>query len=379
MQGWVRWVAMGMIAGLGMAASAQQAAAQQGNSLAFQRAEHLRRGINLSMWYAQTSDHSAARIDSFTTPADFKLIKELGFDHVRLSIDPEPLIQNTQAGTLRADAMARLDKSVQQITAAGLNIVLDIHPEEPWKLDLAKGMDAPARLFSFWQTFAQHFATSDPEHVFFEILNEPTMEDLYRWEGLQARAVQRIRAVAPHHTVIATASQYSKIDTLLAMEPVRDENVIYTFHEYDPMWFTHQGASWGVQGWVYLRGVPYPSTPENVQAVLGQEPDDSVRLQVQRYGWDRWGAARIGAEIAAAAEWAQSRGVPLYCGEFGVYRAFSRPQDRVTWISDVRTALESKHIGWAMWDYQADFGMVKKNGAATVVDQDVVRALGLKR
>ena len=62
--------------------------AQQGSSVAFQRAAHLRRGINLSMWYAQTSDHSAARIATYTNEADFRLIKSLGFDHVRLSIDP---------------------------------------------------------------------------------------------------------------------------------------------------------------------------------------------------------------------------------------------------------------------------------------------------
>ena len=355
------------------------AEAQQGSSIAFQRAAHLRRGINLSMWYAQTSDHSAARIASYTNEADFRLIKSMGFDHVRLSIDPEPLIADAQMGALRADAMGRLDKSVAQIQAAGLNVILDIHPEEAWKTKLDTGEDEPARLFAFWGTFAQHFAATDPEKVFFEILNEPTMQDLYRWGGIQARAVARIRSMAPQHTILATSSMYSKIDTLLAMEPVRDENVIYTFHEYDPMWFSHQGANWGTQGWVFLRGLPYPATPDNVQAFLGQEPDERVRLEVQRYGWDRWDASRLGAEIAAASEWAQHRGVPLYCGEFGVYRKFARPADRATWISDVRTALESKHIGWAMWDYQADFGIVTKGPQGTVVDQNIVNALGLKR
>ena len=356
-----------------------QLSAQQGTSLAFARAAHLRHGINLSMWYAQTADHSAARIESYTTPADFKLIQQLGFDHVRLSIDPEPMIAEAQAGTLRPEAIARLDNSVAQITAAGLNVVLDIHPEEAWKTRLDKGDDEAQRFFAFWSAFAGHFASSDPEKIFFEVLNEPTMEDFYRWQGVQARAVARIRAVAPRHTILATASGYSKIDGLLGLEPVRDENVIYTFHEYDPMWFTHQGASWGTQGWVFLRGVPYPATPASIQGVLGQEPDERIRLNVQRYGWEHWDAARLGTEVAAAAEWAQRRGVPLYCGEFGVYRAFSKPADRATWISDVRTALESKHIGWAMWDYQADFGLVTKQGAATIVDQDVLRALGLRK
>ena len=357
--------------------SAVGAAAQR--SLAFARAEHLQHGINLSMWYAQTKDFSAARLSSYTTPADFQLIKSLGFDHVRLSIDPEYLIQEPQAGTLKLDSMNKLDATVSQIEAAGLNVVLDMHPEDSFKVPLAKGDDPAARFMAFWGTFASHFAGSDPEKVFFEVMNEPNMEDLYRWEGIQARTVARIRGAAPKHTIIATSSMYSKIDTLLAMEPVRDENVIYSFHEYDPMWFTHQGANWGTQGWVFLRGVPYPSTPDNVLGILGQEPDERIRLEVQRYGSERWDAVRMGMEIAAMAEWGQRRGVPLYCGEFGVYRAFSDPKARYTWLSDVRNALESKHIGWAMWDYQADFGLVTKGANGTMVDQGVVAALGLKR
>ena len=369
-----RWMIAVVVAGLTLSASAQR-----GTSPAFQRAEHLRRGINLSMWYAQTRDFSASRLDSNTNAADFQLIKSLGFDHVRLSIDPEWLIAEPQSGTLKPDVIARLDKTVRELEGAGLNVIIDIHPEDSFKNPLGKGEDAAQRFDAFWSSLAGHFSSSDPDKVFFEIMHEPTMDDLYRWQGLQARTVARIRAVAPRHTILATASNYSSVDTLLAMEPVRDENVIYTFHEYNPMWFTHQGASWGTQGWVFLRGVPYPSTPQSVQAVLGQEPDERTRLQVQRYGWDRWDAQRLGAEIAAMAEWAQRRGVPLYCGEFGVFRDFANPANRATWISDVRTALESKHIGWAMWDYQGSFGLVTKGSAGTQVDQGVLGALGLKK
>jgi endoglucanase len=371
---WFRWLAVGLC----VAALTVVSEAQAGKSVAFARAERLRHGVNLSMWYAQTTDFSAARMDGYVTAADMQLIRKLGFDHVRLSIDPAPLIAEAQSGALRPEAMARLDKTVKALTGAGLNVVLDIHPEEAWKATLFHGEDGPERFYAFWGSFAAHFASTDPERVFFEVLNEPTLEDLYRWEGIQARTVERIRSVAPRHTVIATASMYSSIETLLALEPVRDENVIYTFHDYDPMWFTHQGANWGTQGWVFLRGVPYPSTPENVQGAMGQEPDERVRFAVERYGWDRWNAARIGAEVAAMAEWGEKRGVPLYCGEFGVYRAYAPAAARAEWISDMRTALESKHMGWAMWDYEASFGLVTKGSGGTMVDQGIVTALGLK-
>ncbi len=362
-----------LLAGLGAAT------AQQGNSLAFQRAQHLRRGINLSMWYAQAGDYSDQRIAGFTTAEDFKLIKSLGFDHVRLSINPEPLIAETASSALRPSAIARLDKSVDEIQAAGLAVVLDIHPEYAWKDQLKQGDDPASRFYAFWMVFAGHYAATDPDKVFFEILNEPTMDDLYRWQGIQARAVGFIRRVAPKHTIIATAAQWGNIDGLLAAEPVRDENVIYSFHEYQPMWFTHQGATWGTQGWVGLHGVPYPSTPESVGAMKFQESDERTRLWLERYGLERWDAKRLGAEVAAVTEWAQRRGVPLYCGEFGVFKNFSDPQMRATWISDVRTALESKKIGWAMWDYQTSFGIVTKKDGVTTVDPLVVGALGLKR
>jgi len=370
----MRWM-MRLVAALAICGMVCAAQAQQG--LAFERAAHLRRGVNLSSFYAQTRDTTPARIDAYMSVADMRALKALGFDHVRLSINPAPLIANPMISSLKPEALAQLDKTVAQLTDAGLNVILDIHAEEDWKAGLTHGDDGAAKLYSFWQNFATHFAKSDPEHVYFEILNEPSMDDLYRWEGIQTRAVATIRRAAPQHTIIATAAAWGHQDGLLAMEPVRDENVIYTFHDYDPMTFTHQGATWSTQWWAYLHGVPYPSTPENVQAVLNEEPQEQVRLQLQRYGEDRWDEKRVGAEIAAVAEWAKQREVPLYCGEFGVFKNYSDPHARATWISDTRTALESKQIGWAMWDYDGNFGLATKTDAGIVVDENILHALGL--
>ena len=340
-----KWLAFGVM--LAMACGVRA----QAQSLAFQRAEHLKRGVNLSSFYAQTRDLSQARLDAYMTTTDMQALKAMGFDHVRLSINPELLIAEPQTGRLRVGPMAQLDKTVEQLTDAGLNVILDIHAEETWKAALTHGDDGEARLFAFWLEFAGHYAKSDPERVYFEIMNEPSMDDMYRWEGIQ--------------------------DGLLAMEPVRDDNVIYTFHDYDPMWFTHQGATWSTEAWAYLHGVPYPSTPENIQAVLAQEPDERVRLQLERYGEDRWGPQRVEAEIAAVAQWAKQRGVPLYCGEFGVYKNYSDPKMRAAWINDTRTALEANRIGWAMWDYDGNFGLATKGSDGIVVDQAVLHALGM--
>jgi aryl-phospho-beta-D-glucosidase BglC (GH1 family) len=359
---------------LGMACGAQ---AQAAKGIAFQRAEHLKRGVNLSSFYAQTRDISQARLDAYMSEGDMRALKTAGFDHVRLSINPALLIASPKTGTLRDGPMASLDKTVGQLLDAGLNVVLDIHAEEDWKAALTHGDDGASNLYAFWLNFAAHYAKSDPDRVFFEILNEPSMDDLYRWEGIQDRAVAAIRRVAPRHTIIATAAAWGHQDGLLAMEPVRDDNVIYTFHDYDPMWFTHQGATWSTTSWAFTHGIPYPSTPQNILPELNQEPDERVRLELQRYGEDQWGPARVQTEVDAIAKWAEERNVPLYCGEFGAFKDHSDPKMRAAWIDDTRTALESRHVGWAMWDYDGNFGLATKSSAGIVFDQNILKALGM--
>jgi endoglucanase len=98
---------------------------------------------------------------------------------------------------------------------------------------------------------------------------------------------------------------------------------------------------------------------------------------VVRYGQDHWDAARVDAEIGQAADWASRNGVPLVCNEFGVFR-HAEPQDRNTWIRDVRISLERHGIGWAMWDYSGSFGVVTTQNGKHVLDPATVGALGLR-
>ncbi len=359
------------------AANAQSQQSQGG--LAFTRAQHLRRGINLSMWYAQANDYSAARLGSYINAQDFQLVHSLGFDHVRVSIDPEPLIGERQSGSLRADAMERLDATVRDLNALGLAVVLDIHPGQAWVKDVTGSADGTTRFFNFWHNFAHHYASSDPNLVFFEILNEPFDVDWYKWAGIQSRAVEVIRSQAPKHTIIATGAEWSKLDALVSNEPVRDDNVIYTFHMYEPFLFTHQGANWAPPKMIGLHGIPYPSSPEAVAPIQASVSDEKARLDLDRYGLEHWDAKRMAGEIGLAQEWARSRHVPLWCGEFGAYRDFALPAARAQWIADTRKAFEADGIGWAMWDYQGSFGIVTKSNGQTRVDDAVVQALGLKK
>jgi endoglucanase len=350
--------------------------------MAQRRLAHLQHGLNLSHWFAQAGDPSAytkEHLDTFTTAQDIALIKAMGFDHVRLTVNPQPMFRNRLADQIPAEYLGYLDAAVKMILDQGLAVVIDMHPESDFKQRLTAEDDFVEQFADFWRALAHHYSALNPDMVFFEILNEPEARDRYRWYGVESRLASAIREGAPQHTIIATGARWSDNDDLLFVQPLRDTDVIYAFHFYESHIFTHQGAGWGVNYWHYLKGVPYPSNRAGAAKAAEQVPDAINRLAVIRYGLDHWDAARIDAEIGQAAEWARRWGVPLVCNEFGAYRKVANPQDRAAWITDVRTALEKRNIGWAMWDYSGGFGVVtKQNGQPAVPDELTVRALGRK-
>jgi aryl-phospho-beta-D-glucosidase BglC (GH1 family) len=344
------------------------------------RLAHLRRGINLSEWFAQVYDpkgYTKEHFQSWTTATDIEIIKSVGFDHVRLSVNPQPMFTNNRPEAIPQEYLSYLDSAVKMILDQGLSVVIDLHPDDDFKTRL-KDDAFVQQLGDFWRALAKHYATWDPERVFFEIMNEPEITDPYRWFGIQAKLAAAIREGAPQHTIIAAGSQYSNDDQFLFLEPLHDPNIVYNFHFYYPHIFTHQGATWGLYYWHWLRGVRYPSTPENAAQAAANVPDAVDRLAVIRYGQEHWDAARIDAEISQVAAWAKNRGVPVICNEFGVYRNYTDPHDRTAWIKDVRTSLERHNIGWAMWDYSGSFGVATKKDGRATLDENIVNALGLK-
>jgi endoglucanase len=351
------------------------------SSVPSSRLAHIRHGINLSEWFAQVYDpkgYTKEHFESWTTAQDIALIKSAGFDHVRLSVNPQPIMDAMQHQDRGAEYFGYLDSAMKMILDAGLAVELDMHPDSDFKAGL-KDDASVERFADFWRTVAQHYSSWDPDRVFFEILNEPEMRDPYRWYGIEAKLAVAIRQAAPTHTIIAAGARWDDDDDMIFLEPLRDPNVIYVFHFYEPHIFTHQRATWGDYFWRWVKGLHYPSSPENAAQVAANVPEPLDRLYVIRYGQDHWDSSRIEAEINQAADWAKQNHVPLICNEFGVYRYGADPQDRIRWITDVRTSLERHNIGWAMWDYSGSFSVVTKQNGQTVLDEATAGALGLPK
>jgi endoglucanase len=333
----------------------------------------------LSEWFSQVYDakgYTKEHFDLWTTAKNIGLIKSMGFDHVRLSVNPQPLFRKGQADRIPEEYLGYLDLAVQMFLARGLAVIVEVHPEGDFKQKLASEDSFVEQFADFWGKLARHYSMTNPDLVSFEILNEPEFRDRYRWQGVQAKLAVAIREGAPNHTMIAAGAFWPSESELLFIDPLRDQNVIYDLHFDEPHIFTHQGATWSTNYVHSSKELPYPSTPEHVQIAAPLIPDAANRLEAIQYGLDRWKAARVDGEIGQIAAWAKHWKVRVTCNEFGVYRKAAKPIDRAAWIFDVRTTLEKYEIGWTLWDYSGSFGVVTKANGQIQPDELTLKALG---
>jgi hypothetical protein len=316
-------------------------------------------------------------------------LKRAGFTVCRVPLDPDLLFDPSDPATPKPVINA-VDRGVLLLLDAGLAVIFDpVHGSSAgveWETGLDHDPAFLRKAQAYWEALAKHFAGFSTDRIFFEVMNEPHLSARERvdpgwWQPVQESLVFAIRRGAPFNTIVVTGERWGGIDGLLELKPLADRNLAYSFHFYDPFTFTHQGAEWAGPVQAELSGVSYPSNPEAVAGPAHSLQNPRARAQVLRYGNENWDEARVQAGLERAAKWAQTNGVPVFCGEFGVYRKVAPAQDRLRWISDVRTSLESFGIGWCMWDYETDFGLVTYSEPSwrrgIQVDSECLSALGL--
>ncbi|WP_161776073.1 glycoside hydrolase family 5 protein [Polycyclovorans algicola] len=329
----------------------------------------LARGVNLSHWFTHRTAFAAPSDQAIIGAADLTLIRQLGLDHVRIGVDP--VWFSTSAGA--ADELMR---GLEAVRDAGLAVVLAVQPEADYKRALIADPAAREDLLRTWAQLATPLAQWPPSKLAFEALNEPEHNDPVAVHQLMTDIVATLRDVAPRHTVIVSPGGYADVDDLVAFTPLEADNLIYTFHFYEPKNFTHQGAYWGWPMWISFSGFPYPSSPAAVAPRLAQVADD-VKPHLTHYGEARWNRARLATQLDRAAQWATRHKVTVWCGEFGAYRPNAEAAHRHAWLNDVTELMHARSIGWSLWDYAGPFGLTEGSPRARRVDHDMAKAMGL--
>jgi hypothetical protein len=313
---------------------------------------------------------------------DIAQIAGWGFDHVRLPIDYPVLESDDAPGVYREDGFAYVDACLEWCQRRGLGLILDLHhapgysfantlrPEtEPLNV-LFHEEAAQQRFSGLWRAIATRYRAAGAD-VIFELLNEVVLPDSEPWNRLVARTVAELRPVVPEGRIMVGGNQYGAASELEHLAVLEDANVVYTFHFYEPLLFTHQKASWTRVCREYDQTLDYPGTFTGLGEFLARAPEHRAG-----FGWQAGRALDRGLVLEfmrPALAFRAQVPAPLYCGEFGVIE-HAPVAGRARWIADVIAVLAAHQIGWALWSYKSmSFGVVDRAGQ--VQDEAVLAVL----
>ncbi|MGQ9780112.1 MAG: glycoside hydrolase family 5 protein [Bacillota bacterium] len=344
----------------------------------------LRFGTNASHWLSQ-SNLDRNHLASFFTEADVARIASWGMDHLRLPVDYGLFEHEGAPSWFSEEGLSWIDRAVEWTRRAGLYLVLDLHclPGHSFMTEDHNPIwpkDSPyrRRAVAIWEMLARRYRGE--HHVVLEILNEPVAKEDEAWNELAAELHAAIRRQNEESWVVIPSNRWDHPRTFAAIRPIADERIIYTFHFYEPMLFTHQNAPWVPQlGWLAGRKVPYPgplpqeiieAVPKDLLTTL--EADEERRRFFERMAREPYGPVYLEEILRPVLEFRERNRAAVYCGEFGVISS-APAEDRLRWYGDVAALLRSHGIGMANWDYKSDnFGLVD---AAGRVDERLLETL----
>lgn len=320
----------------------------------------LKKGINLGGWLSQCV-HTQEHYSTFILPEDIDRIAEMGFDHIRVPVDAEAI--ETADGDIIESGCGYITMAVERCRERGLNMIIDLH--KAYGYDFNDANDAERnnlfavpelqeRFLALWKKIAGRFGGYD--NVAFELLNEVVeRENNEAWNSLIDRCVAIIRAVAPDAPIIYGGIQWNSTRTLKLLRKPVSHNIIYTFHFYEPLMFTHQQARWvpaldGGKNYNYPGSMDYYRQESKA---LGYQGNAVLEAKAETMGPEF-----IKEMIEEAVTAAKNAGVPLYCGEYGVIDR-APVEDTLRWFEDVDSVFRELGIGWALWSYKKmDFGLI---------------------
>lgn len=377
----------------------------------------LKRGLNLGLWldWLTIGEMLAdpATLDPYpdwqrdVTPRMLTVLAEQGFDFVRMPTDPGPLLAYGP-GDRQDDLIAGIRTATETALNAGLKVVVDLHPlpryEEPGGMEDILG-DAWPDYVALVGRLAADLSTLPQDRVALELLNEPTFdcEAVYagaepRWPAMQVELLAAVRAKAPGLTVVLTGACWGQANALAALNPAdfADDNVLWTFHSYEPFLFSHQGATWSGAPEKYVWNLPYPpsavtadlaadlaaAAKDRMAAAEGEVDADLIDKAIADYR--AYPDSIVTAEIDRAVAWADQYGIPrdrLFLGEFGALHTIddrSVPREwYLAYLNDKRTAAEAAGMSWAVLGYVGGMGIADEGAPDRRLNPATCLALGL--
>jgi endoglucanase len=290
-------------------------------------------------------------------PEDLRIMRAQGFDHVRIPAGWHHYTGPAPAFRIRPEFFARVDQLVNAGLRDGLAVLINIHHFDDFTTN---PKEQTPKFLAIWRQIAEHYSKA-PQELALELLNEP--KDAATTEVINpifAEAIRQIRQIDPKRTLFVGPGKWNSIAELPLLHlPDDDDNLIVTVHNYEPHYFTHQGATWSGPD-TKITGILFPGPPP-----LPLSPDPKLELNKWVVDWinayntqptatNPSSPRAFEGAIEQAREWSEYYGRPIHVGEFGCFNT-AEPVSRANYYRAFRESAEKAGLGWAIWDWKAGF------------------------
>ncbi|MBS1576732.1 MAG: cellulase family glycosylhydrolase [Bacteroidetes bacterium] len=313
------------------------------------------KGFNLLDFFSPNpaSNHPAS-IDEH-----FKWMSDWGFNFVRLPLAYPNYLQFDRTKNITAEQVYRIDEkrmdAIESIVAMAhkynIHVSLNLHRapgycinagfHEPY--NLWKEEAAQEAFYFHWALWAKRYKNVSSQKISFDLVNEPAMRedmndqhsksgpvpgDIYR--KMARSAAMAIRKENPDHLIIADGNNVGN----MVIPEIIDLNIAQSCRGYFPGAISHYKAPWANKDPEHM---PEPKWP-------GRIGEKNYNRQLLEDYYKPWGNL-------------VSKGVGVHCGECGCWKKTPHTVF-LAWFTDVIDILSTHKIGFALWNFAGDFGIL---------------------
>jgi endoglucanase len=363
------------------------------------------RGISLDIWVTWPDESKWGDRDVMLPFPEWRKhvgVKELadlkaaGFDFIRMPIDPAAFLSD-KTEVIREDMFNEVAASVDLVTQSGLKVILDLHAipagdeNKIGTVRLLKDKKLFDKHAELVQRMAKILTNHIPETVALELFNEPTSDckgpEAERWDGQIKQLHAAAREVTSKVTLILSGACWGSAEGLAALDPkdFADDNLVWSFHSYDPFILTHQGATWTGDFTPHVYGLPFPlhtadkgelnQTLDTIRTRIKKDAPKARRSghlayldeEIAKIDTEAGLASEMDKPFNIVAKWAEKNGVDpanILLGEFGMIRQeYGNPlvvpgDYRAAYVKAMAGRAEAAGFMWSVWSYGGAFGVV---------------------
>lgn len=220
------------------------------------------------------------------TPALIQLVKQSGFNAIRIPCSWNQHVENTSTARIKLSWLNRVKQVVQYCVDNDLYVVLNMHWDNGWlenNVTPEKQEAVNARQKALWEQIATHLREFD-EHLIFAGANEPNVENATQMEVLQSyhqTFINAVRSTGGRNAyrvlvVQGPSTDIEKTNNLMHSLPedLTADRLMLEIHYYTPYQFClmEADADWGKMFYYWGKDFHSSSDPAR-NATWGEEAE----------------------------------------------------------------------------------------------------------